>query len=121
LHEFTFFKSANTRVTILTHLGRSLFLVHFHEAILYIAILAMLFLHGRSASLHDRDLGLSRVAGTCVRLGHIQRQRATDVPANKLRAKYQLCSTGCFVYGIDLCFDDRLMWPTLDEGIFGIE
>jgi len=43
LHEFTFFESANTRVTILTHLGRSLFLVHFHEAILYIAILAMLF------------------------------------------------------------------------------
>jgi hypothetical protein len=40
---FTFFESANTRVTILTHLGRSLFLVHFHEAILYIAILAMLF------------------------------------------------------------------------------
>jgi hypothetical protein len=97
---------------LLTHLEPNLFLIHFYEAILYIAILVMLFyMEDRWALLgiHDRNTGFDGMAGTRVYIGSIWRQRAAALRDKKCRCEYSTCSFGRVDYGIDRNTDDRFV------------
>ena len=104
---------------ILTHLEPGLFVIHFYEAILYIAILVMLFyMEDRWAYM----IGMLASGAWLVLAflsGNIWRHFSRAVSAANSCVRRRRNSHACLADGTDRRFDDRGMWPALDEGILG--
>lgn len=105
---------------ILTHLEPGLFLVHSYEAILYIAILVILFYMEDRWAYMIGILASVAWLSLCICVGNTWRQYPRVAPARNPRLEYQPCGAGRPGYRVDRRIDDLLMWPALDQGIFGI-